>query len=314
MRSILTVTSPAASTNLTTLERLRLYPGLGDSVVANNVAERMIEVSSAAIATLLNQRRDQTGRLTLARETLSEVFSSRACESRRRALILGRTPVAQIDSIDEDGVVLKRRLGGADGAIDIGASATTLTSAAGPEGEPFAAAMAGQTITIAGAGAGGGDHVTAIASVDADDAVTLAAPALTSVTGAVYALDNPAWASGFAAGYEIDQAAGLLWKKSGGYRVDWTAARIEVVYSAGWITPAQDKLGAATLPLDIENAATLFVRRFLEHMAPDDYRRLESEMLPGAGTWKFALEKITWDDGLPSDVRRALLPYRRLHV
>ena len=67
-----------------------------------------------------------------------------------------------------------------NGAIDVGVSDTTLTSAS----NPFTAAMVGDAIIIVGAGAGGIDHRTTIASFTGAGEVEISTAASTTVTGA----------------------------------------------------------------------------------------------------------------------------------
>ena len=149
--------------------------------------------------------------------------------------------------------------------------------------------------------------VGAVVSVTEDGGETPALVEDADNPGALIA--NPAFA------YETDKAAGVLWKLSGGMRINFTAASIAVRYSAGWVPPS-DAPGAPqrTLPEDIEAACVLFVRRKFDQLREADNPRLKSESLPGAGAWQFDLQRVDWDAGLPSDVRAMLDPYRRLHV
>lgn len=311
MMSTIVIKTPATSRLLAHPDRVIADLGLDTDDVAVADVIRFIAGASAAISSYLNMRRDDDGNVTIARETVIETWRRGVCEAypdRSHAIILGRSP-ATVVSITEDGAITRRRIGGSDGAIAEGE--TAFTSATGPEGSPFTAAMIGQPITIAGAGAGGGAHVTTIADLIDDDEVELADPALTTVaSGGVYALDNP----GFL--YDVAGARGMIWKRSAAnLRQPFTASTVAVEYEAGWTAPDPDDADAAyTLPRDIEDACVIFVRRKLEQLRPDDQGRVESESFPGIGSWKFALQAVTWDGGLPSDVIDMLKPYRRRHL
>lgn len=306
MNSILTVTTALANRNLTTLARAREDLGL-TSDEADPYVNRLIATSSDAIARFFNIRADQDGRVTLGRETMVETWRALSGDE---MLILARAPVYSINAVTEDSVETKRLLGNTDGAIDIGVSATTLNSASGPEGSPFSADQVGQAISVAGAGADGAAHETTIAERLSDTAVRLTDAALTTVAGAAYALDNPAYR------FECQSACGMLWKlDASGYRTAFTASVIAVDYSAGWTLPDPNDADAAyTLPQDIEDACVMMVMRKNQQLREGASGQIESESFPGIGSWKFALEKITWEGGLPSDVKAMLTPYRRLHV
>lgn len=317
MQSNVTVKTPASSRLLVHPDRAREDLGLDADDVSDTALLRLIAGASASVSAFFNQRRDDDGAVTIVRETIVETwrraaYDARSC--RAAPLILGRAPVAEIVAVTEDGVEYKRRIGAADGAMTHdGATPTRLSSAGGPNGKPFTAAMAGAAITVAGAGAAGAALTTTISSVIDDETVALAAPALTTVSGASYELDNPAFV------YDLQAAAGMLWKLDGcGYRTWFSASVAAVEYKAGWTAPDPDGEidQAYTLPADIEDACLMLIRRKLEQQRPDDpsFGRLESESLPGAGTWKWAIQAITWEGGLPSDVIEILKPYRRLHV
>ncbi len=120
---------------------------------------------------------------------------------------------------------------------------------------------------------------------------------------------NPAFA------YEADKPAGLLWKLSAGYRVGFCASEVAVAYSAGWILPsAADGAPAPTLPADIEAAAVITCLRLLQRNQDDVFGMLDSASIPGLGSWKRALQKVDWVEGVPSDAAAMLKPYRRLAI
>lgn len=245
--------------------------------------------------------------MTIGRETINELWRGAYGED---MIILARAPVASIVAITEDGVVTKRQLGASDGAIDVDASDTTLNSSGGPEGAPFADEQVGQPITVPGAGVAGATLSTTIAERLSATAVRLADAASTTVVGATYALDNPEYL------FDVDKAAGFLWKlAASGYRTAFTASVIAVDYEAGWTLPdPEDAQAEYTLPRDIEDACVMMVMRKNQQLREGESGQVESESFPGIGSWKFALEKITWEGGLPSDVKAMLTPYRRLHV
>lgn len=307
MSAVFLVTSAASSTALTSVTRARSFLNLSSTLYTDAFVSQLIESASAAIANYLNIVGDGVTPPTLGRERLTETFRN---VRTREAVILARSPLVDVISVEDDSGVSYRLQTGADGAVDVGVDATAFTSAAGPNGAVFNAGHVGKQITIAGAGAAGGDHVTTIAALVSDSAVTLTDAAVTTVVAGAYTIEDIAF------GYEWRAGASLLYKLSGGYRSAWCSSLVRVVYDAGWTLPATDGSTNGTLPLDIQDACILFLRRQIDKFreSDSDNQRLKSESIPGVGSWTFALEDINWDGGVPSDVRAMLDRYRRRFV
>lgn len=58
--------------------------------------------------------------------------------------------------------------------------------------------------------------------------------------------------------YELDPAAGLLWRLSGTNRIPWAFSLLTVTYQAGWKLPND---AAANMPADLEDACLSLVRQ-----------------------------------------------------
>lgn len=58
--------------------------------------------------------------------------------------------------------------------------------------------------------------------------------------------------------FEVDTAAGLVWRLSGGCRTDWCLRPLVIAYTAGWLLPGQV---GRNLPADIEDVCLELVRR-----------------------------------------------------
>lgn len=140
--------------------------------------------------------------------------------------------------------------------------------------------------------------VAALVSVDEDGVVT---PAETGAPPS----PNPDFQ------FEIDAAAGRLWKKSGAARTPFSAARIVVAYAAGWLLPTE---AGRTLPDDIEGAAVRLAGRLIQSLREEERPRLEAEALTGLGSWQAVLQKIDWPSGISSDAQAALMRYRRVNL
>ncbi|MGE0407977.1 MAG: hypothetical protein AB7P23_01795 [Amphiplicatus sp.] len=112
--------------------------------------------------------------------------------------------------------------------------------------------------------------------------------------------------------YEFERASGFIWKLAAGDRTSWSARKVTIAYEAGWLLPHEQ---ARNLPFDIEDACILLCKRRLQLMkeGSGDYDSLQSESIPGLGAWTFALEKVTWEKGISSDVAAMIERYRR-HV
>lgn len=299
------VETAATDIKLTTLARARSHLNLSSVLYDDTFVGEMIDTASAMICTYLDVESDGVLPPTIGRERIVETFRNITPAA---ALTLARAPIVDVVSVEEDGVTVYRVQTGADGAVDIVADATAFSSASGPGGAAFNASHVGRQITIVGAGAAAADHVTTIAALVDDANVTLTDPAATTVAAAAYTIENLTFP------YEWRAGASLLHKVQSGNRTDWRAATVRVVYDAGWVLP-----GAVTgrnLPLDIEDACVLLIRRKIDQLreSDSDNQRIKSESIPGVGSWTFAIEDINWQGGMPSDVRAMLDRYRRRTV
>ena len=97
MQRILTVTSPAASTALTTLAAVKADLGAAATGVADAALESLIGEAASAVAGFCHR--------VLARETVSETFR-RTGRRQPEALTLARCPVASVATVTEDGAAL----------------------------------------------------------------------------------------------------------------------------------------------------------------------------------------------------------------
>lgn len=299
MTTLLDVLTPAASLQLTTLARARSDLNLSVAMYADAFVNQMIDSASAAIVAYLNIVSDGAVSPTLALETIEETFRDFCGQ----ALALSRAPISNVASVQEESNVVSRLQSGADGVVDIVADPTAFASMLGPAAAGFLSSHVGAAIVISGAGAGGAAHSTTIASVVDGQNITLTAAALTSVTGAAYTVENPAF------GYEWRRGSGLLYKTSGGFRTRWAASLVRVVYDAGYVMPSA--VSGRNLPLDIEDACILLVRRKIDQLRESENPRLKSEAITGIGSWTFDIASVTWEGGLPSDVRAILDRYKR---
>lgn len=117
---------------------------------------------------------------------------------------------------------------------------------------------------------------------------------------------NPAFA------YAFDQASGVVWKYDGSARAGFAATDILATYEAGWVLPAD--AANRTLPYDIEDACILLVRRKIDQFREGDNPRIKQESFPGIGSVTYAIEDVTWANGMPSDVAAMLKRWRRFTV
>jgi hypothetical protein len=101
MLSTLTVTTPATSSQLTTLATLKTQLALDDSQDA--FLTSVIDVCSDQIALYLGRDPDENDFVSLGRETITETFYNASGVSE---LHLGRRPVSVVTSIDESGVTI----------------------------------------------------------------------------------------------------------------------------------------------------------------------------------------------------------------
>lgn len=114
--------------------------------------------------------------------------------------------------------------------------------------------------------------------------------------------------------YEYDADSGLVYRLSSDVRSVWTASKIVVAYTAGYVLPSQTLVGAGaagarTLPYDIENAALIAMRA--AYSGRDMDPRLKSYNLPGVVTEEFGSDT---GSSLPDAAKAILNPYRRILV
>lgn len=101
--------------------------------------------------------------------------------------------------------------------------------------------------------------------------------------------------------YEVEAGSGLLFFLVDDYRTMWTAAKITVVYTAGWSTVPEDlKAAAAKLALDFYSAGT---------RDPN----LRSEEIEGAGALTYWVAPAS-DPLLSEEIQELLAPYRNWMV
>lgn len=299
MRVQLIATTPAAVRRLTNEATVRALACLPPEVAAANV-EMLIDAATAAIVRHLNIPATQNGSATLGVETLNETWRFRPGQRSVRNLPLARRPVIDLIGVAVNGVRNDRLIGGSDAVMT--AAAAALTSALGPNGAGFNQSHAGRSITVVGAGSGGGALEATIASVVDATTVMLSAAAQTSVAGAVYTVENPSFA------YSVRAENGLITNIAGdGSATAWSGAAIEVDYRAGYTLPGT---AAPTLPKDIEFACVLLVKRLLQRVDEQTHAPVKSESFTGVGAWTFGDTEIAWEGGLPVDVRDLLAPHR----
>lgn len=112
MSAAFRVTVPAESRLLTTVARMKqdlTLLGTETDAFLTGIAE----AASAAIARYFNDRDDGENPLTLGRETIEETF--RALTPQAVGVSLGRRPVAEIESVTEDGIALDYRIDDGEG-------------------------------------------------------------------------------------------------------------------------------------------------------------------------------------------------------
>lgn len=113
-----------------------------------------------------------------------------------------------------------------------------------------------------------------------------------------------------ASAYETDTAAGRLYRLSSDARICWSAAKVTVVYDAGFILPPT---GGSTLPPDIEAAALKLAAGFYFGAARDPL--VKGESADGIGSVDYWVGGMPGASGeLPPDVLALLAPYRTLFV
>lgn len=301
MRTRFSVTTASSNRMLATPESVKAALFVTDSSL-DDAINRQLLAASDHIARQLGVTPDQKGRVTLARETCNETW--RLGAGARRSITLGRTPVQNVISVNENGVVCFRLSSGDDAAI--AALETTLASAAGPDGAGFSSSHVGMEINIAGAGADGAALTTTVASVISPTEIELASPASNTVAGAAFTIENPAFS------YEVNARSGLLFRLAGGVRTAFTAnTTIVIDYDAGWTPPpAADR----DLPSDLEEAAIMIASRAVSEETGDS-DNIRSESFPGIGSWTYETSSREMSNqNIARDIEAKIAPYRHLSV
>src|SRR3954454_1604829 len=99
MRSIVTIASPASDTALTTLERVKLELNItGTDANRDSVLQDKIDEASDDIEAALGFR--------LVKESAVETFWHEQYDMSPERLVLDRTPVVSIASVEVDGIVI----------------------------------------------------------------------------------------------------------------------------------------------------------------------------------------------------------------
>jgi hypothetical protein len=117
-----------------------------------------------------------------------------------------------------------------------------------------------------------------------------------------------------ASDYEFDIQSGMLWRLTGDIRIAWSASKVVLEYTAGWVLPEQTLVGSdpvvddRDLPLDIEAAALELVK--IRYYARTRDPMVKSESIPGVMTIDYGAVTSATDSGLPEHVVALLNPYR----
>lgn len=296
MLSMLTVTTAAATSALTTLAQLKADLGLGSAL--DTFYQRVIDLASDEISVYLGRDQSDAGGVSLGRETIQEVFYDLAAP---RQITLGRYPLSEVVSVVENGVTTPRLITGSDGVIASGG--TTLNSAAAS----FTDSLIGRTITIYGAGASAGDLTTTVASVtDANNLVVSAAAGTDIASGGVYEIANPSW------NYVVKKSSGQISKLSGASLTNFTGNIVTVNYISGWLLPGEV---GRNLPYGIEDACVLLCQHKISELQAsasfaDELKAVDIE---GFGKIEFSDGASSSASGgknaMPFDVRSMLQRY-----
>lgn len=300
MHSTLEVTTAASVTALTTLAQLKADGGYDDS--QDTLLTRVIEICSNEIAHYLRNGVDEDEDITLGRETIRERFYDLP-RGGLAALHLSRWPVGSITSVTENGATITRVESNTDGAITSGDN--TFTSAGGPAGNGFTEAYVGQSITIVGAGAAAADLTTTIASYTSATEVELTDAAATTVSGdAAWSVDNPYFT------YIVRKQRGEIIKRTGNVSVPFYLEPVTVVYTAGWLLPAE---AGRTLPYALEDACILYARKKVDQLqeGQDFSGPLTQASVDGVGSFQFGTgASMSRGSGLPYEVRAIVDKFR----
>jgi len=149
--------------------------------------------------------------------------------------------------------------------------------------------------------AGGRDLV--LTRLPVVELISVADGSLNFVEATVDDAPNPAF------GYMVKHGSGIVRKKNSADLHRFCGPYVVVRYRAGW-TVGND----GNLPAHIEDACVLLIRRMIDRLQQTNVGAIKSESITGIGAWTYAVEAITWDEGLPSDVSSILKRYRRLRI
>jgi len=104
--------------------------------------------------------------------------------------------------------------------------------------------------------------------------------------------------------YEMDPATGMLWRLSSDCRIHWCAAKITVVYTAGY-----PLLGG--LPYGIETACIETIKHRLAARNRDP--NLKMQEIPGELVQQWWVAGAN-EEGVPAEIRAMLDPHREISV
>lgn len=127
---------------------------------------------------------------------------------------------------------------------------------------------------------------------------SLPAATLTSVTedGAVLVRDTD---------FEIDQAAGLVWRLRGNFRSWWTANVVTIVYTSGWKLPND---ASRDMPADLEDHCLSLVRSAYFGQGSDPNVSLDITQDVGrVQYWNRSTSYMIVDEGMAAALSRYVL-------
>lgn len=289
-KSLEVVTAPI-ETKLTTLDRLKADLALTQET--DDFLNAVIDLASAEISAFMNQGVDDDGISSIARQTFDEtIMGLNGCYD----IYMSRFPVGSVERVSENGSTINRQLKGSNGVTV--AAVNTFSSVTGG----FTAALEGQAITVEGAGVDGADLVTTVARVVDANNIELADNAVTAVSAAPYAIENP----GFP--YKINKGTGKIVKLMGYNLSQFLANHVVIRYTAGWILPGQE---GENLPNDIQGAAILHCSHKLEQLrnADSDMARIRSEHIEGVGRVEYAVSPRDFKSSMTGEVKSILNRY-----
>lgn len=105
--------------------------------------------------------------------------------------------------------------------------------------------------------------------------------------------------------YEVDKATGLLYRLSGGTRINWCAQKVVVVYVGGY-----DLL--PELPQEIERAVISLVKQY--HFGATRDPLLRGEEVVGVQRYDYRVSSGSDDGAYPPEFEKMVQKYRRIVV